>query len=103
MISLMKNVGMDEDGQPDPTTVIPYIDGGSGGFTGQARIILPGTTACYECTADQLDKEEDPTHVSCTVATTPRNPGHCIQYVYLIEWKKVFGEDRQVLSKQRDC
>eukprot|EP00698_Gefionella_okellyi_P011975 TRINITY_DN3199_c0_g1_i1.p1 TRINITY_DN3199_c0_g1~~TRINITY_DN3199_c0_g1_i1.p1 ORF type:complete len:332 (-),score=95.41 TRINITY_DN3199_c0_g1_i1:19-1014(-) len=89
---LMSFVELDDDGVVDPTTVIPLIDGGSEEFKGQARLILPGTTACYECSVDTLPKDDNPAHVSCTVATTPRNPGHCIQYAFLIEWPRAFPD-----------
>jgi ubiquitin-activating enzyme E1 C len=47
-------VEWDEEGIPDPTTVKALIDGGTEGFAGQARVIMPYETACYECTLGDL-------------------------------------------------
>ena len=41
-----------EDGVLDQTSMIPMVDGGTEGFKGNARVILPGITACVECTLD---------------------------------------------------
>ena len=41
-----------EDGELDQGSVIPMVDGGTEGFRGNARVILPGMTACVECTLD---------------------------------------------------
>ena len=41
-----------DDGSVDMSTMKPIIDGGTEGFKGNARVILPGKTACVECTLD---------------------------------------------------
>jgi hypothetical protein len=42
----------DEEGQVDMSTVIPMVDGGTEGFKGNARVVIPGISACVECTLD---------------------------------------------------
>jgi ubiquitin-activating enzyme E1 C len=62
----------------------PLIDGGTEGFRGQSRVILPTVTSCIEC---QLDMHAPRAAVPlCTLATIPRQPQHCIEWAHLIAW-----------------
>lgn len=80
----------------DQSTVIPLIDGGTEGFKGNARIILPGLTACIECTLDLYPPQVN--YPLCTIATKPRLPEHCIEYARIISWTKFkpFGEETHI-------
>lgn len=94
MVLSLVNPG--EDGQP-PTGVIPIIDGGTEGFKGHARVILPGMTACIECTLDLYPPQVN--FPLCTIAHTPRLPEHCIEYARILLWPKenpFGGEDTSI-------
>ncbi|TFL07532.1 NEDD8 activating enzyme [Pterulicium gracile] len=76
----------------NPESLKPLIDGGTEGFKGQSRVILPTVTSCYECSLDMLNK---PTAFPiCTIANTPRLPEHCIEWASVLEWPKVHGEKK---------
>uniref|UniRef100_A0A3B3QI84 NEDD8-activating enzyme E1 catalytic subunit n=1 Tax=Paramormyrops kingsleyae TaxID=1676925 RepID=A0A3B3QI84_9TELE len=75
-----------EEGVLDPSSVIPLIDGGTEGFKGNARVILPGMTACIECTLELYPPQI--TYPMCTIASMPRLPEHCVEYVRLLQWPK---------------
>ncbi|KAH8116862.1 hypothetical protein DFH11DRAFT_1700778 [Phellopilus nigrolimitatus] len=76
--------------EENPESLKPLIDGGTEGFRGQARVILPTVTSCYECSLDLLNK---PTAFPiCTIANTPRLPEHCIEWASVLEWPRAQGD-----------
>lgn len=93
---------LDADWKPIPKTRKCIIDGGTEAFNGQARIIIPYDTACYECTLSLMPKEAD-TFQLCTIANTPRTPEHCIAYIMMITWWEQFGgEENKDKSRRYD-
>jgi NEDD8-activating enzyme E1 len=69
----------------------PLIDGGTEGFKGQARVILPTLTSCIEC---QLSMHAPRAAVPlCTLATIPRQPQHCIEWAHIIAWEEQRKDD----------
>ncbi|XP_064460974.1 NEDD8-activating enzyme E1 catalytic subunit-like [Ornithodoros turicata] len=81
-----------DDGMLDEQSIIPMVDGGTEGFKGNARVVIPGMTACIECTLDLYPPQVN--FPLCTIAHTPRLPEHCIEYVKVLLWPKEhpFGE-----------
>ena len=82
-------VEFDENGKLKPETVIPFIDGGTEGFRGQVKVIIPYTTSCFDCDTEIIEVKRN-TYAMCTLAQNPRVPEHCIEYAYTVEWKKHF-------------
>lgn len=70
----------------EDNTIIPLIDGGTEGFRGQSRVIIPSFTSCYECTLDMISPKT--TYPVCTIANTPRLPEHCIEWASVMQWPK---------------
>jgi ubiquitin-activating enzyme E1 C len=77
------------DGE-NPESLKPLIDGGTEGFKGQARVILPTISSCYECSLDMLGKQV--TYPICTIANTPRVPEHCIEWASVLQWPVQFPD-----------
>ncbi|CAA6654142.1 unnamed protein product [Spirodela intermedia] len=65
----------DDDDNPCEETIKPLVDGGTEGFKGHARVIMPGVTPLK--------------FPLCTLAETPRTAAHCIEYAHLIKWDEV--------------
>ncbi|KAH9440349.1 hypothetical protein MJO29_016177 [Puccinia striiformis f. sp. tritici] len=76
----------------NPESLKPLIDGGTEGFKGQSRVILPTITSCYECSLDMLTPQT--VFPICTIANTPRLPEHCIEWASVLEWPRVFKDKK---------
>lgn len=76
----------------NPKSLKPLIDGGTEGFKGQARVIIPTVTSCYECSLDMLTRQT--TFPICTIANTPRLPEHCIEWASVLEWPRLFPDKK---------
>ena len=84
---LLINLEYDSDDNPQEETIKPMVDGGTEGFKGHARVILPGITPCFECTVWLFPPQVK--FPLCTLAETPRTAAHCIEYAHLIKWNEV--------------
>ncbi|ODV82591.1 hypothetical protein CANARDRAFT_182289, partial [[Candida] arabinofermentans NRRL YB-2248] len=67
--------------------IIPWIDGGTEGFQGSVKLIIPSVNACFKCYSKLLPPKT--TYPLCTLATTPRLPEHCIEYALQLQWPKL--------------
>ncbi|SCU92368.1 LAMI_0E10000g1_1 [Lachancea mirantina] len=70
---------------------IPFIDGASEGFKGHCKVIIPGFSACYECSLNTLPAKTE-TYPLCTVANNPRKPEHLIEYALMVQWPQTFPD-----------
>lgn len=49
---VLSMVNYNDDGSPVQDSLVFLVDGGTEGFKGNARVIIPGLTACIDCTID---------------------------------------------------
>ncbi|ELP84953.1 NEDD8-activating enzyme E1 catalytic subunit, putative, partial [Entamoeba invadens IP1] len=82
--SMLCSLVKTENGEVDPSTVIPLIDGGTEGFQGHVMVIVPGIAACLECQVSLFPPAK--TFPMCTIAAQPRLPEHCIAWASQIAW-----------------
>ena len=66
---------------------VPLIESGTQGYLGQVRVILKGTSQCYECNPPPAKKE----YPVCTVRNHPDKPVHVIHWAKTLLFERVFG------------
>lgn len=82
---------------------VPFIDSACEGFKGHLKIIIPGITACWECTISTLPSQEtnNQKFPLCTIASRPRNLNHVIQYILLTDEVSSSIDEIIIKSKKR--
>ena len=71
---LVNLVTFDEDGDIDPDSIIPLLDGGTEGLNGQSRVIIPRVTSCFECSMGLFPPQKSFPICTITGENTPLLP-----------------------------
>ncbi|GMG23058.1 unnamed protein product [Ambrosiozyma monospora] len=71
---------------------IGLIDGGTEGFQGSTKVMIPTQTACFECYMKIVPEQK--TYPLCTLASTPRLPEHCIEWAHVLEWPRLYPDTK---------
>lgn len=71
---------------------IPMIDGGTESWKGHVKFIMPLETACMRCQQELFPKPK--VFQSCTIASNPRLPEHCVVYAQEIQWEKERSDEK---------
>jgi len=98
-------VDYDDDGNLDPDSIIPLIDGGTEGFKGHVRIFVPGLSSCFDCSLGAMPPQTG--YAICTLQGKPRKPEHCVAYAHKLLWprlKRLDGleDDQWELARTKD-
>lgn len=76
---LMTLVQYNADGTPNADTITPLVDGGTEGYDGQVHIVIPYFTQDFAGRSWMFPKRK--TIATCTLASSPRKPEHCVLWV----------------------
>ena len=90
VVLIVGDIEYDANDNAKEETIKPMVDGGTEGFKGHARVIIPGVTPCFECTIWLFPPQVK--FPLCTLAETPRTAAHCIEYAHLIKWDEVVDQ-----------
>lgn len=100
--TLVDICAVDDEGNLKQSTIVPLIDGGTEGFLGSARVIIPRLSPCFECLLNLFPPARN--FPLCTIANTPRLPEHCIEYAHVVLWNKLhpFGKGEKMDTDNMD-
>lgn len=93
LVNITRNTGY--------SVCIPFIDGGTEGYKGHVKTIVPGITACWECSIDTLPSQQH-TYPMCTIANNPRTTEHVIEYALTVQFPNADLDNPNDVNKLLD-